>query len=551
MKLTLEGLADRDAWNKAGWELPAFDYQSVRTRTLDSPCWIHFGAGNIFRAFHARILQELLDRGLWDRGVTAVSGTNPSVIKEYFHPHDNLSLLVTLGGNGALTKTVVASIMESLPAVGGDAGSLERLRKIFSSSSLQMASFTITEKGYALRDASGAYRPDLSADLARGPESCKSYLGLVTSLLYTRFQKGRAPLAMVSMDNCSHNGDVLKESILTIAGQWQAMGMVPGEFISWISNPSCVSFPWTMIDKITPRPDDEIRNLLARDGIEDLDIRSGVSGSVTAPFVNAEECEYLVVEEAFPAGRPPLEKAGVLFTSRRTVERAERMKVCTCLNPLHTALAIYGCLLGFRRISEEMEDSALRRLALSVGFQEGMPVVCDPGILHPEQFLREAVSLRISNPYLPDTPWRIATDTSQKLSVRFGETLKAYQKRPDLSTENLVWIPLVFAGWLRYLMAVDDTGQPFVPSPDPQLSRLSGYMKNFHLGEQPDADEICRRLEALLEDSAIWGTDLNACGISRKTAECFRQMLAGPGAVRQVLNAMEQLPTDGIPADLL
>ena len=48
-----------------------------------------------------------------------------------------------------------------------------------------------------------------------------------------------------------------------------------------------------------------------------------------APFVNAEEAEYLVIEDAFPNGRPLLEKAGVMFTARDTVEKVERMKVCT------------------------------------------------------------------------------------------------------------------------------------------------------------------------------------------------------------------------------
>ena len=551
MKLTLKGLTDRTAWHRAGWKLPAFDYPAVLARTLEAPCWIHFGAGNLFRAFPARILQELLDQGFWDRGVTAVSGTDPSVIREYFHPHDNLSLLVTLGGNGTLAKTVVGSIMESLPATGGDPGSLKRLREIFSSSSLQIASFTITEKGYSLRESSGTYLPDLAEDLSLGPENCKSYLGLAASLLYTRFQSCGCPLAMVSMDNCSHNGEVLKKAMVTIARQWKERGFVPGEFLSWLSDPSCVSFPWTMIDKITPRPDDRIRHLLEMDGVEDLSVRSGASGSAAAPFVNAEECEYLVVEDAFPGGRPPLEKAGVRFASRRTVEKAERMKVCTCLNPLHTALAVFGCLLGFQRISEEMADSSLRRLALSIGYQEGMPVVCDPGILQPGQFLREVITRRLPNPYLPDTPWRIAADTSQKLPVRFGATLNAYLTHPRLSAENLVWIPLVFAGWLRYLMAVDDNGHPFTPSPDPQLSRLQGFMKAFRLGNQPETEEICRSLKTLLGDDTIWGTDLNACGLSQKTAGYFRRMLAGPGAVRQTLKEMELLPADGIPEDLL
>ena len=550
MKLTLQGLANRKEWLQAGFQLPAFDYPAVSARTRKAPCWIHFGCGNIFRAFQARMVQELLDAGVMDRGVTAVSGTNPATIRQSFAPYNNLSILVTLGGDGTLTKTVVGSIMEALPALGQTPEEEARLREIFSSPSLQMASFTITEKGYALRDASGRYLPEVEHDLREGPGHCQSYLGQVTSLLSTRYRHGRHPLAMVSMDNCSHNGDVLKQAVLAIAEAWEKSGLVSEGFSGWLGDPSCVSFPWTMIDKITPRPDEAIRRMLAEDGVEDLTIRSNVTGSVAAPFVNAEACEYLVIEDAFPAGRPPLEKGGVLFASRETVEKTERMKVCTCLNPLHTALAIFGCLLGYDRMSGEMKDPALVRLALSVGYQEGLPVVTHPGVLDPEQFLREVVTLRIPNPYLPDTPQRIATDTSQKLPVRFGETLKAWLARPDLSVRDLIWIPLVFAGWLRYLLAVDDAGNPFSPSPDPRLAQLSGILKDFHPGIRPDTDEICRKLSGLFADASLWGVDLNACGLSRKVAEDFGRMLAGPGAVRELLQEMRKLPAEGIPEDL-
>lgn len=550
MKLTLQGLANRKEWLQAGFQLPTFDYPAVSARTRKAPCWIHFGCGNIFRAFQARIVQELLDAGVMDRGVTAVSGTNPATIRQSFTPYDNLSILVTLGGDGTLTKTVVGSIMEALPALGQTPEEEARLREIFSSPSLQMASFTITEKGYALRDASGRYLPEVEHDLREGPGHCQSYLGQVTSLLSTRYRHGRHPLSMVSMDNCSHNGDVLKQAVLAIAEVWEKSGLVSEGFSGWLGDPSCVSFPWTMIDKITPRPDEAIRRMLAEDGVEDLTIRSNVTGSVAAPFVNAEACEYLVIEDAFPAGRPPLEKGGVLFASRETVKKTERMKVCTCLNPLHTALAIFGCLLGYDRMSGEMKDPALVRLALSVGYQEGLPVVTHPGVLDPEQFLREVVTLRIPNPYLPDTPQRIATDTSQKLPVRFGETLKAWLARPALSVRDLVWIPLVFAGWLRYLLAVDDAGNPFSPSPDPRLAQLSGILKDFHPGIRPDTDEICRKLSGLFADASLWGVDLNACGLSRKVAENFGRMLAGPGAVRELLQEMRKLPAEGIPEDL-
>ena len=63
-------------------------------------------------------------------------------------------------------------------------------------------------------------------------------------------------------------------------------------------------------------------------------------GTYIAPFVNGEEAQYLVIEDRFPNGRPPLEEAGVYLTDRETVEKSERMKVTACLNPLHTSMSL-------------------------------------------------------------------------------------------------------------------------------------------------------------------------------------------------------------------
>ena len=203
-----------------------------------------------------------------------------------------------------------------------------------------MASFTITEKGYSLTSA-------LDDDFKTGPDKPKSYLGKVVSLLYTRFLAGCKPIAMVSMDNCSHNGDRLYEAVNAFAVKWHENGFVEKEFVDYVNAKDKVSFPWTMIDKITPRPDASVEKILKKDGLEALEPVITSKNTYVAPFVNAEECEYLVIEDDFPNGIPKLEKGGIMYTKRETVDQVEKMKVCTCLNPLHTTLAIFGCLLGF------------------------------------------------------------------------------------------------------------------------------------------------------------------------------------------------------------
>ena len=533
MELTLKSLHDdRDVFLAAGYHLPEFDYDTVHKNTVEHPHWIHFGAGNIFRAFQANVAQNLLNSGILDTGLIAAEGYDYEIIEKSYRPHDNLSILATLKADNTVEKTIVGSIMESLILDSKNEAEYARLREIFENPSLQMASFTITEKGYATANAKGELFPAVAADFEKGPEAPESYLGKVVSLLYTRYTHGELPIAMVSMDNCSHNGDKLYAAVNAFAKAWTDKGLVEEGFLSYVNDTTKVTFPWSMIDKITPRPDAKVEAMLAEDHIGGLDAVVTSKNTYIAPFVNAEECEYLVIEDAFPNGKPALDKGGIIFTDRATVDKVEKMKVCTCLNPLHTALAIYGCLLGYTLISEEMKNPLLKNMVEVIGYKEGLPVVVNPGILDPKKFIDEVVNVRIPNPFLPDSPQRIATDTSQKLSIRFGETIKAYEASPDLHTEDLKLIPLVYAGWLRYLMGIDDEGKEFTPSSDPLLEEARQYVADYELSSAP---KDLSKLDALLANEKIFGVNLHTVGMDALVKQYFAELSSGVGAVTATL----------------
>ena len=531
MRVSLETLKDRAGWEKAGVRLPAFDVEQMRKKTEEAPIWVHFGAGNIFRAFIAVLQQRLLDEGLSDRGIIAADTFDVDNIRMIYGGYDNLTLSVTLNADATIDKEIVASVSEAVVAQPGERADYERLLQAFAAPSLQMISFTITEKGYALRQMDGSYLKVVEEDLANGPEKARHAMTIVTALLYHRYQNGKAPLAVVSMDNCSHNGEKLQNSILEVARAWQISGFVPKEFVRWLSDETQVSFPWSMIDKITPRPAPEVQRMLEETGIEAVAPLETPRGTFVAPFVNAEKAQYLVVEDKFPNGRPPLEKAGVYFTDRETVNKTERMKVTTCLNPLHTALAVYGCLLGYTLIREEMKDEDLVKLIRRLGYQEGLPVVTDPVILSPRSFIDEVVEERLPNPFMPDAPQRIATDTSQKVGIRFGETIKSYiaEKRP---MDQLVALPLAIAGWLRYLLGVDDAGKTMPLSGDPLLDELRGMLAGIELGKPESCGD---KLQPILSNPIIFGSDLTACPLGDRITGYFREEISGPGAVRETL----------------
>ncbi len=535
MKLSKAGLQNKKDWEEAGIRLPGFDLSKVHRDTVAHPVWLHFGAGNIFRGFIAVLQQRLIQSGLESRGIIAADTFDYDMIDQIYRPFDNLALNVGLQADGNTVMEVVASVAEALKADWGDTDSRKRLSQIICDPALQLVSFTITEKGYAIHDIRGELTEAVRTDIEAGPLSpCGHTMSIVCALLLERFSNGAYPIALCSMDNCSRNGERLRESVIAIAKGWRQRGYVTDSFIEYLTNPGNVSFPWSMIDKITPRPSKEMEELLYRKGVEGMTPVVTGKNTYIAPFVNAEIPQYLVIEDCFPNGRPPLEQAGVYLTDRDTVNKVETMKVTTCLNPLHTAMAVFGCLLGYQHIAEEMRDEDIRKLVEGIGYQEGLPVVVDPGIIDPREFIDEVIQMRLPNPYIPDTPQRIATDTSMKIPIRFGETIKSYVNSPAHQVEELTFIPLAIAGWLRYLLGYSDDGEEMDLSGDPMLGELRERLEGIRYD---DRSTYHGQLKEILQNRQIFAQDLCEAGIAAKIETMFCRMLGGKGSVRETLHS--------------
>jgi fructuronate reductase len=485
MKLNRESIKTPDVWPD-GYRLPAFDVETVTARTAEEPVWLHFGAGNIFKIFPALAQQDLIERGLADSGILVCECYDGEIIPASFTPYDNLSLGVTLFADGHTEKRVIASITDTVAP--------ERLDAVFAKPSLQLVTFTRTEKGYNAAN-------DTIKKAAEG--------------LRARFNAGGVPLALVSMDNCSRNGEKLHAAVVGALTEAKASS----QLLDYVN--SRVSFPWSMIDKITPRPSEKVAALLSADGFEDTLITETAKHTFVAPFVNAESCQYLVLEDDFPNGRPPFfEETGIFMTGRETVEKAEQMKVGCCLNPLHTILGTAGMLLGKPTIASCMEDARLVNF-IRAASEEAMPVVTDPGVLNPRRFLEEVLTERFPNPFIPDTPARIVADNSQKIYMRFGVPMKARTER-GLGIDGLKAFPVFCALWCRYLQGTDDNMQPMKLSQDPRLAELTAHAE-------------AKRLRPILSDASIFGVDLYEAGLG-ETIEALFNSLQANGAVDKILS---------------
>ena len=91
----------------------------------------------------------------------------------------------------------------------------------------------------------------------------------------------------------------------------------------------------------------------------------------------------------------------------------------------------------------------------------------------------------------------------------------------------------MYAGWLRYLLGVDDAGKTYELAPDPMKEELQAQLKDIVVGEPSTFTD---QLRPILSNERLFFIDLYQAGIGEKIERMFREMLAGPGAAGATLH---------------
>ncbi|MBK1787905.1 mannitol dehydrogenase family protein [Prauserella cavernicola] len=372
--------------NNGGVHTPTYDRADV------SPGILHFGVGNFHRSHQAAYLDRLLRQGqASDWGIIGV-GLLPrdAQLGEILHAQDFTYTLVELGGDGRRTATRISSIIDFVHAPAEP----ERVREHLVSPEIRIVSLTITEGGYNTSDVTGEFdtsNPDILADV--GAQHPRTVFGILAEGLHLRRGKGLAPFTVVSCDNVPGNGGVIRRALVAFARL-----AYDDEFADWID--ASVSFPDSMVDRITPVTTDAERALVRDDfGIDD------------AWPVVCEPFTQWVLEDDFTLGRPPWEDAGVQLVE--DVAPYELMKI-RLLNGSHQAIAHAGILRGHTYVHEAMADAEIvglvRRYMVGEAAHTLHPV---PGI-DLTQYMDQLLE-RFANPNIRDTLTRLATDASDRL----------------------------------------------------------------------------------------------------------------------------------------
>jgi mannitol 2-dehydrogenase len=405
---------------------PAFDPKTI------TPGIVHFGVGGFHRAHQAMVMDTLMAQGdgtAW--GIIGVGVRDAdTAMKDALLPQDCLYTLTTKDMEHSSTR-VIGSILDFLFAPDDPAAVITLL----ADEQIKIVSLTITEGGYNFDHITGEFlwsTTDIAEDLQHR-ETPRTVFGFITEALRRRRASGIAPFTVMSCDNIQGNGHLAKKMFVSFAEK------VDSELAQWIRD--SVSFPNSMVDRITPVTTPEnIAEALAHTGLFDA-----------WPVVSETFFQW-VLEDDFPTGRPPFEKAGVQLVS--DVEPYELMKL-RLLNASHQALAYFGYLMGYRLVHDAVNDpeiqTLLRRYMADEAETTLRPV---PGV--DISNYQQTLITRFTNAQVRDTVARLCQESSDRIPTWLVPVI---QERLDAG-HDVKLSAAVVASWARYAEGIDESGAP-------------------------------------------------------------------------------------------
>jgi mannitol 2-dehydrogenase len=430
---------------------PSYDRTRVRAGI------VHFGVGGFHRAHQAMYLDALMNQGeALDWGIRGM-GVMPADarMRDVLTASDGLYTLTAKYPDGRRDVRVIGSIVDYVYAPDDPAAAVEHL----ADPDVRIVSLTITEGGYNFHQVTGEFdlaNPAVAADL-RTPERPGTVFGLVAAALRLRRERGIVPFTVMSCDNVQGNGTMARRGFTAYA-----RALDPA-LADWMD--AHVAFPNSMVDRITPATTDGDRADIAQ--------RYGV---VDEWPVICEDFTQWVLEDAFTAGRPPYERAGVQIVA--DVEPYELMKL-RLLNASHQGLCYFAHLAGYRAVHDAVNDPLISRFLLRYMDDEATATLAPVPGVDLEAYKRRLIE-RFANAHVADTVARLCADSSDRIPKWLMPVV-----RENLAAGRPVELSAaIVASWARYAEGVDEAGAP-IEVVDRLAGRVVAAARRY--GEDPAA----------------------------------------------------------------
>jgi mannitol 2-dehydrogenase len=433
-------------------------------RTALSPGIVHIGVGNFHRAHQAWYLHRLMQAGEAHDWAIIGAGVRPydAAMREKLLAQDCLTTLVELDPE-TVSAEVVGSMIDYLPIEEGNAPLIVQM----ADPAIRIVAMTVTESGYYIDPVSKGFdaaHPDLLHDAAH-PNTPRTAFGALVAALKLRRAAGHAPFTGLSCDNLQGNGDILRQTVVSLAR------LSDPDLAAWIDGNA--TFPNSMVDCIAPVTGPKELALAHNFGIKD------------AAVVTHEAFRQWVIEDKFCAGRPAWDTVGVTFSD--DVHAFETMKI-RILNAGHQVIANVGETLSIETIAGCMAHPAIRNFFGKVERDEIAPTVAPVPGKTPAAYV-DLIEARFSNPRIFDTTRRVAFDGSAR-HTGFVLPILRDQLAAGRSVSGLA---LVEALWARMCAGTREDGS-IIEANDPIWAELNAA-----------ALEAKEQATAWLDQSNIYG----------------------------------------------
>ena len=417
---------------------PAYD------RSRITPGIVHMGVGGFHRAHQAAYLDDLMRRGeALDWGICGV-GLMPqdTRMRDALRGQDYLYSLTLKHPGGRAESRVIGSIHDYLFAPDDP----EAVLGVMTAPTTRIVSLTVTEGGYNVDDATGLFRTESegAARDAADPHHPTTSFGYIVEALRRRRDAGVPPFTVMSCDNLPGNGKVARTAVVSQAA------MSDPELADWIDGN--VAFPSCMVDRITPQTTQtDIAELRRGLGVED------------AWPVVCEPFSQWVLEDDFPAGRPPLEEVGVQMVD--DVAPYELMKL-RLLNASHQGLAHWGRLLGMEYAHEAAADEDISSWVRAYLEREARATLRSVPGIDLDDYV-DTLFERFTNEAIADTLFRLAQGASSRMPKFVLGTV-----RDNLTAGGPIRLgTAMVAAWALGNEGVDENGDEIVID-DPMADEL-------------------------------------------------------------------------------
>lgn len=385
---------------------------------------VHIGIGNFHRSHQAYILDKYIQQtNSLDWGICAI-GLLPQdkSICERMELQDCLYTLSEKKGDSTIDVSVIGSIVKCLHAPS----ETQKVFQQMSDEQTKLITLTITEGGYNYNATTGEFiaeEPNIIWDI-ENPDYPKTIFGYITKALDLRRKFNAGGLTIQSCDNIQHNGDLLKEMLLTY------ISLALPDLKDWVIEN--VSFPNSMVDRITPvTVKEDVDFLQQKFQLDDL-----------CPVVSETFFQW-VIEDNFKSQRPLLEILGVEYV--KNVSPYENMKL-RLLNAGHSILGFLGKNAGHQYIHEAVKDQSICDSLMEFYNKEAIPNIPDFPKSKLDAYVQTLIS-RFGNPNIKDSIDRILSESSAKIPKFLLPTINDQIIKGENSDVSIV----VLASWYSYI----------------------------------------------------------------------------------------------------